>query len=220
MQSLEEVLLRLLDRHAGRVRFLAVGVPLSPRLRRHSAAGEIRPPRSVARNYAEFVPFAASLALDVGIAPLQDTPFNCCKSDLKFQEYAALGVAGVYADLPPYRGRVRHGENGLLAADRDSWFTGLERLVGSPEFRGRLAEQAAREIRAEMGAQWAGSLWEEVLERAQHQLRLRPHEASRPLADVLEQTLQYQAGLERQLKRTVEYQVGKAVARLIRKLAA
>ncbi len=44
----------------------------------------------------------------IGIAPLRDTTFNACKSDNKFRTFGGLGIAGVYADVPPYRDAVSH----------------------------------------------------------------------------------------------------------------
>lgn len=220
LELVEEPLIGLLRQHAGRVRFVSLGVPLTPRLRREPWVEEIRPSRRIARSYAEFVRFAATLRIDVGIAPLRDTPFNRCKSDVKFQEYAALGAAGVYSDLPPYRGRVRNGENGLLAAEPSQWRDCLERLVASADLRRRLASSAAGDLRAMWQAGRAGALWEELLQRANDQLRSRPARPPHPLAPILGQMIEYQSGLERSLKRTVEYQVGRTFSRLLRRLSA
>ena len=55
--------------------------------------------------------------LDVGIAPLKDTAFNRCRSDVKFLEYAVSGVTPVLSDLEPYRNSVAHGETGFLFKD-------------------------------------------------------------------------------------------------------
>ena len=41
--------------------------------------------------------------IDIGLAPLKDTPYNRCRSDIKFLEYAAHGVLPVLQDLSPYR---------------------------------------------------------------------------------------------------------------------
>ena len=41
-------------------------------------------------------------SLTIGIAPLHDTEFNRCRSDVKFLEYASRGVVSLLADLPPY----------------------------------------------------------------------------------------------------------------------
>jgi hypothetical protein len=224
LQTVEEALIAVLERHGGQVRFLSVGVPLTPRLKRHACVEELDLLKRRMRPYAEFAQLAAALPIDVGIAPLVDVPFNHCKSDMKFQEYAALGIAGVYADLPPYRGCVRHGKNGLLAADTHQWLDGLERLIGSAMLRRTMARAAADDILASWrGAgpgKRPGELWEQVLEQAAAEAQSRAAAPRNSLAPVVDELLQYQSGLERIVKRTVGYQLGKAFKRLARKLAA
>ncbi|MEN6430351.1 MAG: hypothetical protein ABFC80_05845, partial [Coriobacteriales bacterium] len=46
----------------------------------------------------------------VGLAPLVDSVFNRCKSDLKFVEYARRGIPVVASRVEAYAGTVRHGE--------------------------------------------------------------------------------------------------------------
>lgn len=41
--------------------------------------------------------------VDIGIAPLNDTDFNRCRSDVKYLEYVVNGVYPVVQDLEPYR---------------------------------------------------------------------------------------------------------------------
>ncbi|HHX43561.1 MAG TPA: glycosyltransferase family 4 protein [Chloroflexi bacterium] len=84
------------------------------------------------------------LRWDIALAPLVDTPFNACKSDLKHLDYAAMGAAGVYSRVPSYAGTVRHGETGWLAAnDTASWVEALETLIARPALRHALARAAA-----------------------------------------------------------------------------
>ncbi len=84
------------------------------------------------------------LRWDVALAPLANTPFNACKSDLKHLDYAAMGVAGVYSAVPTYAGTVRHGETGWLAANEmNSWVEALETLIARPELRHTMARAAA-----------------------------------------------------------------------------
>jgi len=51
--------------------------------------------------------------LDVGIAPLNDTPFNRSRSDVKFLEYAVNEVVPIVQDLEPYKS-VTRCTNGYL----------------------------------------------------------------------------------------------------------
>ena len=39
--------------------------------------------------------------LDIGIAPLLPTEYNRCRSDVKYLEYAAKGVTGIYSNIGP-----------------------------------------------------------------------------------------------------------------------
>lgn len=80
--------------------------------------------------------------LDIGLAPLLPSEYNRCRSDVKFLEYAAYGVAGIYADLEPYRGTVRHGETGLLYRDGADLLRCLDRLADEAALRRRIRLQA------------------------------------------------------------------------------
>ena len=48
----------------------------------------------------------ASLDLDLAIAPLEDNPFNICKSNLKLLEYGACGFPVVCSNIAPYQGSL------------------------------------------------------------------------------------------------------------------
>ncbi len=84
---------------------------------------------------------------DLALAPLRDTPFHRCKSDLKYLEYSALGLPGIYADLDPYAG-VRDGETGLCATagETGAWTEAIRRLAEDPRLAERLADAAFAEV--------------------------------------------------------------------------
>ncbi len=61
----------------------------------------------------------------------------------QWMEYAACGLAGVFADLPPYQGVVEQERTGLLVGpDPKDWCQAVERLVRDAALRKRLAHQA------------------------------------------------------------------------------
>lgn len=80
--------------------------------------------------------------LDVGIAPLLPTEYNRGRSDVKFLEYASQGVAGIYADLDPYRGVIEPGRTGLLYRTPAELIEALDRLYTDPDLRQRIRGQA------------------------------------------------------------------------------
>jgi len=75
-------------------------------------------------SYSHYPKTMAGLALDIAIAPLQDNPFNACKSNLRLLEYGAMGWPVVCSDVYPYRtddppvARVANTDVAWLAALR------------------------------------------------------------------------------------------------------
>jgi tetratricopeptide (TPR) repeat protein len=85
-------------------------------------------------------------SIDIGLAPLLPTPYNRCRSDVRFLEYAARGVLAVCADLEPYRGSVQAGQTGFLFRDAAELETLLERTLAEPELRAAVTARAARYV--------------------------------------------------------------------------
>jgi glycosyltransferase involved in cell wall biosynthesis len=79
---------------------------------------------------------------DIGLAPLVNGTFEMAKSDIKFLEYAAFGVPGIYADHPAYA-NVQNGITGLIASP-NAWAACIAELAASPEMRARIAEASRR----------------------------------------------------------------------------
>jgi glycosyltransferase involved in cell wall biosynthesis len=91
-------------------------------------------------------PFAAYLALlaesDISLAPLENTPFNDAKSNIKFLEAAILGIPSVCSPRAHFTEIVSEGKTGLLAEGDEAWFSALSRLAGDAELRRRIGEAA------------------------------------------------------------------------------
>ena len=85
---------------------------------------------------------------DIGLAPLKDTLFNNCKTNLKFREYAACGIAGIYSDTQLYRAYVRDQQNGLLVSNTEQgWYEGIRKLADHPQLRDEIRAAAELEAR-------------------------------------------------------------------------
>lgn len=80
--------------------------------------------------------------LDVGLAPAEDTPFNRCRSDGKFVEYAAHGVVPVLPDIEPFQRHAEVGRHKLLYGDVLEGVAHLRHLLTDAAFRERLAKDA------------------------------------------------------------------------------
>lgn len=98
-------------------------------------------------DYPRFTTYFSQQECDIFIAPLLDEEFNRAKSSLKFLEYAVLGAAGVYSQLPPYEDIVEHGVNGYLAKDSQDWEGLLAELIENLSLRVQIASAAQKTVK-------------------------------------------------------------------------
>jgi hypothetical protein len=93
-----------------------------------------RIPTGTLADYYRFVS-----GLDIGLAPLQNTPFNRTRSDVKFLEYAVHGVVPVMAAAPAYQVTLKPGQTGFLFRNADELIAILDGLVNDLAGRVRVA---------------------------------------------------------------------------------
>lgn len=97
----------------------------------------------------------AVAALDVGLAPLSDHPFNRAKSCLKGMEYAAAGVPFVASDSPEYRWLRDHGV-GRIARKPKQWLRHLDELADPDVRRAEAAANRAAVEALSIDRRWHG----------------------------------------------------------------
>lgn len=115
--------------------------------------------------------YSSQIRWDIALAPLRDTPFNHCKSDIKCLDYSAVGAAGIYSRVPAYESTVRHGETGLLVGEEvEAWEDALESLLEDDDLRKQLARNATKYLATQRTLAHSAENWllalEEVLENA------------------------------------------------------
>jgi len=103
----------------------------------------------VSRPDSRFTPWSSNLVdyikgldFDIGIAPLLPNQFNRSKSDLKFLEYASLGIPVVASDVGPYNASIQHGLTGLLVRYPHEWVKYLSQMVNETDLRLEIAQNA------------------------------------------------------------------------------
>jgi Glycosyltransferase len=159
LEGIAEALRNTARRYGSRVRFVFFGAR-PPEGLADLARVDYQPVRSF--DYRQFQQEFLRIEADIALAPLQDYLFNRCKSAIKFLEYSALGLPGVYAALPPYAGAVKDGENGFLAGDTQEWERKLGALIEDPALCLRLAERAQEDIRRQWLTQDHAQEWQQV----------------------------------------------------------
>lgn len=96
-------------------------------------------------DYSKFIPHLRSLGWWIGLAPLEDNPFNRCKADTKWVEYSLAGIAVIASDLPVYE-RACAGGAGVLARTSNDWREALLSLLHQPELRHQMIETSQRRL--------------------------------------------------------------------------
>lgn len=87
---------------------------------------------------------------DINLAPLANTPFNRCKSDLRLIEGGAHGVPYVASKTAPYAEwhETSGGIGGYLAERPAEWAEAIGKLISEREARGQSLARHVRETRA------------------------------------------------------------------------
>lgn len=96
--------------------------------------------------FSEYPKKLQELSWDIGIAPLADTPFNECKSNIKWLEGTMAGQAMVLSGVAPYADCVKHGKTGFLANSANQWQTHLNTLITNSVTRGKIVKEARKVV--------------------------------------------------------------------------
>jgi glycosyltransferase involved in cell wall biosynthesis len=138
LESLAPVLRQVAERHPIVVRVISGGFA---RVCLPNLAVDARPWRadSALEDLAGF---------DVGLMPLDDTPFEQAKFPFKLLQYLALGVPSVSARVGLAGQVIEQGRNGLLASSPDEWVDALNSLISDVSLRRRLANKGRETVSA------------------------------------------------------------------------
>jgi GT2 family glycosyltransferase/tetratricopeptide (TPR) repeat protein len=101
------------------------------------------------KHYPNFVNWFRGVAsyFDLAIAPLVETDFNKCKSALKFLQYSAVGLPGVYSNCIPYNLYVKDRVNGIIINNTEQeWFTAIIYCIDNRLSLESLGKEAKRYI--------------------------------------------------------------------------
>jgi len=98
------------------------------------------------KGYEEYPQFVADMDLDIALAPLHDTPFNRCKSNIKFLEHAMLETPMVLSDVTPYKEVVKNYKTGYLAKNKSQWVKYLSWLIENEEKRKEIGKTAKESV--------------------------------------------------------------------------
>jgi glycosyltransferase involved in cell wall biosynthesis len=114
--------------------------------------------------------FLMKHAYSFAIAPLgaeeesdEHKLFSSCKSPIKYLEYGALKIPGIYSSAFIYRNEVKNHETGLVVENRtDAWAKALNEMM-DPELRKRLADAGFEDVHSRHHIKHVAAQWREIL---------------------------------------------------------
>lgn len=112
------------------------------------------------RGPEEWYELYSTLNFDIGLAPLEDTPFTACKSNIKWQEYSLMGAATIASRVGPYADTIKHGSDGWLVDNSyESWYNALKVMVSNAVLRKKIGQKAKERVIGEFSLE---KKWEKV----------------------------------------------------------
>jgi O-antigen biosynthesis protein len=89
---------------------------------------------------------ATIATIDINLIPLELTPFNEGKSNLKYYEAGLLKVPSIASPTRINREDIKHGHNGLLARTPEEWYDALKMLVADADRRRQMGQNAFEHV--------------------------------------------------------------------------
>jgi processive 1,2-diacylglycerol beta-glucosyltransferase len=143
IKFLEPVLQKLVKRYNSKIVLHMYGFP-PPVWLKQTIATELT--RFSHASYEQFARGFQKACFDIAIAPLAPISFNKCKSSIKYLEYSALGIPGVYSSTPAYHALIQHGKDGLIATTIDEWEVMLIQLIEDDHLRQTIGRKARDKV--------------------------------------------------------------------------
>lgn len=116
-------------------------------------------------SYSDYLAFQQERAWDIGIAPLGGAASNRYKTDNKYREYAALGIAGIYQESEPYAA-VRDGVTGLVVGSDRSWRDAIARYCSEPGLIDAVRAAAREDVEQRLSLDAVAPRWGEFFATA------------------------------------------------------
>ena len=91
--------------------------------------------RLIFRPWAESRELADLQAMDIGLMPLQDTPWSRGKCSYKLLQYLAVGIPAVASPVGMNRDVLTSGDVGMAADSAGDWYAALDRLCADAALR-------------------------------------------------------------------------------------
>ena len=97
---------------------------------------------NVIKNYQDFLGFLYQLNWNIGLAPLENSVFNYCKSPVKYLEYTACEIPIIASDNLVYT-QLINSHNGILVGAKQ-WYEKIKLFVDNPDIKKNFVREAQK----------------------------------------------------------------------------
>lgn len=104
-------------------------------------------------------------SFDIGLMPLDDSPFNRGRLGYKMIQYMAVGIPVVADDIGLNRTVITNGENGFLVSGKDDWVEKLSMLIHDHELRRMLGARGRAIAEERFAIEKQAKVWVDVVTR-------------------------------------------------------
>lgn len=125
------------------------GIARSQVVRFHLVGARLEPGQDGSFDYVSWTEageVAAIQDMDIGIMPLDDSPWERGKCGYKLIQYMACGLPVVASPVGVNTEIVTHGETGFLASTEAEWRDALMALVQDPSLRRRMGDAGRKRV--------------------------------------------------------------------------
>jgi len=153
---IESAIENVLNEFRNRVRFFFWG-NIVERLRRYP---QVKVFAKFTPDYAAYANILQNTPMHFSIIPLKDNAFNQAKSHIKWLEYSACKIPGIYSNIGEYRISIRNKETGLLVENTtEKWQKAMRDFIIDKTKRERIADAAYKEVFAKHTLEKNSQLW-------------------------------------------------------------
>ncbi|MCX7735232.1 MAG: glycosyltransferase [Candidatus Kapabacteria bacterium] len=101
-------------------------------------------------DYYDYLKRLQTIEADFAVIPLNDNTFNRAKSHIKWVEYSACGIPGIYSNVGEYSVSIKNEVTGILVDNNyEQWYSAVRRFIEDENFRENIAKNAYNTVHNE-----------------------------------------------------------------------
>lgn len=114
-------------------------------------------------DYYKYLQKLQTIEADFAVIPLNDNVFNRSKSHIKWIEYSACGIPGIYSNIGEYSVSIRNEVTGILVDNNyEQWYNAIRRFIEDEGFRENIARISYETVHNDFTFEKNCHLWDKA----------------------------------------------------------